>query len=266
MDDRKYGWVTLWRLRKTYYVSDEAPSGVFRFLPVGSKSPHLKFVGDRVQDPKSVSWHWEHYFAGKKWQVHRLVWTLAFGHIPEGLIVDHQDGNRLNNRLGNLRLVTTAVNNRNRRLSARNVSGIAGVRFDKGAVAWVASWTQLDGAQKSKRFSVAAYGEDEAREMAIAERQARMADLQDAGAGYSDRHLGLSGDNAARPYYEPTDEQWRLWNAFYVGGHFTASPRRGLPPLLQYPFHRPDLWEPLLRWMKYGGAKCPMTDDLPGDF
>lgn len=34
---------------------------------------------------------------------------------PPGLVIDHKDGNKLNNRADNLRYVTATVNNRNRR-------------------------------------------------------------------------------------------------------------------------------------------------------
>ena len=39
-------------------------------------------------------------------RLHRLVYVKHFGHIPDGLYVDHKDGDTLNNRSGNLRLVT----------------------------------------------------------------------------------------------------------------------------------------------------------------
>ncbi len=32
---------------------------------------------------------------GKNWKVHRLIWTLLNGEIPEGLVVRHRCGNRL---------------------------------------------------------------------------------------------------------------------------------------------------------------------------
>lgn len=39
--------------------------------------------------------------------IHRLVWEAFVGEIPKGYIVHHKDGNRQNNSLSNLKLVTT---------------------------------------------------------------------------------------------------------------------------------------------------------------
>lgn len=46
--------------------------------------------------------------------VHRVVWMIHNGVIPNGLVIDHRDRNKLNNSIDNLRLVTRAVNNTNR--------------------------------------------------------------------------------------------------------------------------------------------------------
>lgn len=37
---------------------------------------------------------------------HHLVWEQAFGSIPEGYEIHHKDGNKLNNSLSNLQLIT----------------------------------------------------------------------------------------------------------------------------------------------------------------
>lgn len=47
-------------------------------------------------------------------QLHRVVWELVNGPIPEGMQIDHIDGNRTNNFLVNLRVVTHQQNCMNR--------------------------------------------------------------------------------------------------------------------------------------------------------
>jgi hypothetical protein len=46
--------------------------------------------------------------------LHRVVYELAHGTIPAGLHIDHIDGNKSNNLLSNLRLVTHQENHFNR--------------------------------------------------------------------------------------------------------------------------------------------------------
>jgi hypothetical protein len=60
---------------------------------------------------------------------------------PPGLEVDHIDGNGLNNRRSNLRVVTRAQNAWNRRKASYNKSGFKGVTLDKPTGKWRAQIT-----------------------------------------------------------------------------------------------------------------------------
>lgn len=51
---------------------------------------------------------------GKKYQAHRLVWMLAYGDLPNDVMIDHANGIKDDNRLENLRLVTNQQNQFNR--------------------------------------------------------------------------------------------------------------------------------------------------------
>jgi len=72
------------------------------------------------------------------WFVHRVVWLLHYGENPNGEI-DHIDGNKLNNRIQNLRCVTHAQNMKNLRINSANKTGVAGVCFDNSRALWLAS-------------------------------------------------------------------------------------------------------------------------------
>ena len=79
---------------------------------------------------------------GRKVYEHRHVWEQANGTLPDGMMIDHIDGNGLNNDLSNLRLVDTLTNNRNARRAITNTSGVSGVA--RGGRAWRAYGKQGD--------------------------------------------------------------------------------------------------------------------------
>jgi hypothetical protein len=62
----------------------------------------------------------------KRVRAHRLAWALVHGTWPTDQI-DHINGDRADNRIVNLRVVTNAENGRNRKLSKNNSSGYNGI-------------------------------------------------------------------------------------------------------------------------------------------
>ena len=63
----------------------------------------------------------------KRYKAHRIVWLLIYGSWPNGEI-DHIDGDKLNNRITNLRDVSSQINAWNRTLAQKNNStGYRGV-------------------------------------------------------------------------------------------------------------------------------------------
>lgn len=65
--------------------------------------------------------------AGINHYMHRLAWLYVNGIEP--LQIDHINGNGCDNRLVNLREVSSEMNSKNMRLHSRNTSGVAGVHI-----------------------------------------------------------------------------------------------------------------------------------------
>lgn len=65
---------------------------------------------------------------------HRIAWAISTGKVPEQLI-DHINGVRSDNRIGNLRLVTVSQNTQNQRAatSRNKTSRLLGVSYFKKA-------------------------------------------------------------------------------------------------------------------------------------
>lgn len=66
---------------------------------------------------------------------HRIAWALHYGEWPD-MHLDHINGIRTDNRIVNLREVTTAQNSFNSSLSKRSASGIKGVSWSVASGKW----------------------------------------------------------------------------------------------------------------------------------
>ena len=98
-------------------------------------------------------------------RAHIAAWTIGTGAWPDGQI-DHINGDKLDNRLSNLREVSNVENGRNQKLRNTNVSGINGVHWRKDTSKWSACIC-VDG--KTKHLGSFENIEDAARARAAAD-------------------------------------------------------------------------------------------------
>ncbi len=113
-------------LREIFAISDR-PSGLVRKR--GSPSCGAGSVNGRG--------YWYTRIAGALYSNHRVIYALANdGSQPD--VVDHIDGNSLNNSPSNLRAANRYTNMQNRAFHANNTTGITGVFYKKRTGRWFA--------------------------------------------------------------------------------------------------------------------------------
>lgn len=71
----------------------------------------------------------------RKWYLaHRLVWLYHHGFLPP--MLDHIDGDKLNNHIDNLRVATPVQNQQNKRISKNNKTGVKGISICPKTKKW----------------------------------------------------------------------------------------------------------------------------------
>lgn len=135
-------WVFRWR----------NPNPLARGCKVGAVAGRINRAPDRYN---------ELMIDGVRYPTHKLVWFYVYGEWPEG-IVDHWDGNKLNNHPGNLRLTDKSGNNWNAKKRKDNTSGVKGVAWKKSLQKWYAH-IQV----KGKKLHLGYYADKEAAAQAV---------------------------------------------------------------------------------------------------
>ena len=102
----------------------------------------------------------------KQKSVHRILMNE-----PNNVFVDHINRKPYDNRLENLRIVSRKENSRNCSISKNNTTGTTGVnKQGKKHPHYIASIINNNGNRLRKSFSINKYGEEEAKRMAIEQR------------------------------------------------------------------------------------------------
>lgn len=69
---------------------------------------------------------------GKNYRYARIIWEMHHGPIPDGMQIDHINGNRSDDRIVNHRCCTESQNYVNKLRHSRTSSGLKGVYANKG--------------------------------------------------------------------------------------------------------------------------------------
>ena len=73
---------------------------------------------------------------GKKYYAHRIVFLYHKGYLPK--TIDHINGDKVDNRIENLRAVTASQNQHNRKINSNSTSGYKGVSYYARTNKWCA--------------------------------------------------------------------------------------------------------------------------------
>lgn len=104
----------------------------------GRKATHNKDKNrkqDRAGRPKCIMVN----IRSKMLLAHNIIWGMIHGCVPDGMVIDHINGDPWDNRLLNLRPATNSQNGANARLSTRNKTGFKGVYLDRARNLFVAA-------------------------------------------------------------------------------------------------------------------------------
>lgn len=112
------------------FLFDYRDGELYWKFSLSSKSPKGTIAGTiKHDDYRRIGLNKKPYLA------HRLIFMMHHGYLPE--IVDHIDGNRLNNRIENLREATFSQNQHNKKTGKNNTSGYKNVTWNARKRKWL---------------------------------------------------------------------------------------------------------------------------------
>lgn len=132
---------TMNELPSAEYIRDcleyDPETGVLRWKHRSTHGPqwNAKYVGREAGSVYESNGYLAVTVDYRRYLAHRIAWVITHGEWPDKEI-DHKDGNKLNNAIGNLRMSGQSKNCANQGIRSTNTSGFKGVTFDKRRNAW----------------------------------------------------------------------------------------------------------------------------------
>lgn len=179
-----------------YFYYDETSKSCLRWkqdVAVGNQFSEISYFrrlagneAGTINKSRSAM-RWKIKFRQKGHFVSRIIWTLFHGEIADNLVIDHLDGNSLNNQINNLRLVSQRLNSRNSKKRTNNTSGFSWISvrsiINKHGKEYRYFCVKQIGV-KEKYFSITKLGEEKALQNAqeyLVTEQSKLTD-------YTERH------------------------------------------------------------------------------
>lgn len=191
--------ISLAALKESLYMDATSPSGL-RWRTDKRSGQHSQFLCRKAGDVAGgFSGYWHMTINYETVLCHRAIMCLLLDVEPDDLpFIDHENGDKSDNSVGNLKLSSAAKNSRNKKMASVNKSGKTGVFEweDKRRGAWYvrAQWYDLEGNRHKKDYSVNVHGRCQAWEMAVTLREKMINQMNSQGAGYSERHGKVQND------------------------------------------------------------------------
>lgn len=107
---------------------------------------NTRYAGQRAFGTIGRSGYFQGAIFGRVYKAHRVIWLLHTGAWPT-LEIDHINGDKLDNRIRNLREASRAENCRNKGITRANTSGFKGVYWDRSRLKWAAVIRDREGKQ-----------------------------------------------------------------------------------------------------------------------
>jgi hypothetical protein len=193
---KKESSLSIVRLKELIEYNSE--TGKFIWIAKSSKYTNKIKIGD-----SAGCWNKGHgylgiWIDGNHYLAHRLAWFYHYGVFPEK-VINHKNHDKTDNRIDNLEDVTQKTNTQSRSKQIRDdpslpmgvVARKSKSRDDNQTVAsYYAHWTDIDGRLCHSPFFnvIKCGGHDSAIAQATTYREAKITELNTAGAHYTDRH------------------------------------------------------------------------------
>lgn len=151
-------------IKDLFRYCEKSPSGLVWLINSGSRARAGKPAGAIIGKGYYCTRH-----MGVSYRCHRIVWELHNGPIPSGMLIDHINGVKTDNRIQNLRLATKAQNGHNQVRHVSNTTGVKGLTrnahvwqgqiWDNGTRHTYASKNRLEVEAWLKRTRIELHGE-----------------------------------------------------------------------------------------------------------